>query len=141
MNNLTTKQAASAVALTVLTIGLVCWLIWWLTKPLQIGGDAEVVKAVDALFTAVTARDERLLGECEQRLHTSKEAGQLATEPADYLDGIIRKARAGRWQSAAERLYDFMKVQRRDRPRAERNRQRGHPNLVRNIVDDRTMSK
>jgi len=91
MNNLTTKQKASAVGLTVLTIGLVCWLVWWLTKPPQIGADEDVVKAVDALFTAVTAHDERLLAECEQRLHASKQAGQLATKPADYLDGIIRR--------------------------------------------------
>jgi hypothetical protein len=30
------------------------------------------------------------------------------------LDGIIKKARAGNWESATERLYDFMLAQRRE---------------------------
>ncbi len=94
------------------------------------GADEEVFQAVDALFTAVTARDVRLLGECEQRLHALKEAGKLPGEASDYLDGIMNKARDGRWESAAETLYDFMKAQRRegqpDRP--ARKKDKGHPN-------------
>jgi hypothetical protein len=78
------------------------------------GADEEVFTAVDALFTAVTARDERLLGQCEQRLHTNRDAGKLPTEASNYLDGVIRRAKAGAWESAAERLYDFMTAQRRD---------------------------
>ena len=88
------------------------------------GADEEVFKAVDALFTAVTARDEKLLGECEQRLSALKDAGKLPTDAAAYLDSVIRKARDGRWENAAEKLYDFMKAQRREgaegRPTAKR---------------------
>ena len=36
------------------------------------------------------------------------------TDASDYLTGIIQTARAGRWQPAAEKLYRFMSVQRRD---------------------------
>jgi hypothetical protein len=38
----------------------------------------------------------------------------LPAEAGDHLAGIIRKARAGRWESAAERLYEFMAAQRRE---------------------------
>ena len=34
-----------------------------------------------------------------------------------YLDDVITKARAGLWEPAAEKLYGFMKVQRRERAR------------------------
>src|SRR5438105_9828504 len=92
---------------------LVCWCVWWATPP-QMGADEQVFAAVDALFTAVTARDERLLGQCEQRLRGLRAAGKLPDGAADFLDGVIRKAREGRWESAAEKLYGFMQGQRRE---------------------------
>jgi hypothetical protein len=84
------------------------------TRPPQIGADEEVFKTVDALFTAVTARDEKLLGQCQQRLDALKDAGKLPDDASEYLDGIIRKAHKGRWESAAEKLYAFMSAQRRE---------------------------
>ena len=51
------------------------------------GADEEVFTTVDALFTAVTAHDEKLLGDCEQRLHAYRDAGKLPGDAADYLDG------------------------------------------------------
>src|SRR5262245_8954141 len=84
--------------------------------PPQMGNDEDVFHAVDALFTAVTARDAKLLGSCEQRLNALKEAGKLPGEASASLDGIIRRAREGHWESAAKRLYDFMKGQRREGP-------------------------
>jgi hypothetical protein len=83
-------------------------------SPPQMGADREVFDTVDALFTAVTARDEKRLGECEARLRGYREAGKLPADAADELDGVIRKARSGSWQTAAERLYDFMRGQRRE---------------------------
>src|SRR5262249_32028262 len=44
---------------------LVGWLVWG-GKPPQMGADEAVFNSVDALFTAVTARDEKLLADCEQ---------------------------------------------------------------------------
>src|SRR5437899_11068560 len=90
----------------------VCWWAWW-DRPPQMGSDKEVFKAVDALFTAVTARDEKLLADCEQRLLALRDGGRLPDAAATYLDRVIQTARAGQWQTAAERLYDFMKAQRR----------------------------
>jgi hypothetical protein len=98
---------AAAVAIVV--------LIW--SRPPQMGPDEDVFTAVDALYTAVRARDERLLADCEKRLSAYRRAGKLPAEAADHLDGVIAKARGGAWQSAAERLYDFMMAQRRDGPR------------------------
>jgi hypothetical protein len=83
-------------------------------NPPQMGADKEVFATVDALFTAVTARSETLLSQCERGLRGQRDAGKLPTHASDYLNGIIQKARAGEWKAAAERLYEFMQVQRRD---------------------------
>jgi hypothetical protein len=96
--------------------GLVVLGAIWLyarSSPPQIGGNQETVKAVDALFTAVTARDDKLLGDCERQLHALKGAGKLPDNASASLDGIIKEARDGGWESAAQTLYDFMKGQRR----------------------------
>jgi hypothetical protein len=95
------------------------------------GPDEDVFKAVDALFTAVTSRDEKRLGDCEQRLGSLKETGQLPPEAGAYLDGVIRSARADRWESAAQTLYTFMRAQRReeadDRPAGKKEKGRRQP--------------
>ena len=103
-------MAAGVVGLVVL---LVFWFDWW-ARPPQMDADEEVFATVDALFTAVTARDQKLLADCERRLLALKDAGKLPLEASAYLDKVISKARAGRWQKAAETLYDFMRAQRRD---------------------------
>ncbi len=89
---------------------------WWLwaERPPQLGADAEVFRTVDALFTALTARDERLLGDCAERLRMAQESGKLPADATAYLDRVIDTARQGRWQPAAETLYGFMKAQRRE---------------------------
>jgi hypothetical protein len=78
------------------------------------GADEEVSRAVDALFTAVTARDEKRLTQCERRLQALQEAGKLPGAAAGYLDRFIRTARAGGWEPAARSLYDFIRAQRRE---------------------------
>ena len=77
------------------------------------GADDDVFKTVDALFTAVNMKDEAKLAQCERRLHAYRDAGKLPKSSAEYLDGVIAKARAGSWDSATERLYEFMLAQRR----------------------------
>jgi hypothetical protein len=121
----TTRRAAVAAGVAVFAALLVGWFVWR-GRPPQMGADDEVFKTVDALFTAVTARDEKLLGQCEQRLQALRDAGKLPGDASDYLDGVIRKARDGRWRSAAETLYGFMRAQRRegthDHPKKEKAR-------------------
>ena len=60
--------------------------IWWWSRPPQMGADEEVSRTVDALFTAVTARDEKLLADCERRLLSLKNAEKLPPEASAYLD-------------------------------------------------------
>ena len=83
-------------------------------RPPQMGNSPKVFDTVDALFTAVTAHDEKKLGDCEQRLKAYRAAGELPSDAADSLDGVIRKARGGSWDAAAARLYDFMLAQKRE---------------------------
>jgi hypothetical protein len=82
-------------------------------RPPQMGPDDEVFRTVDALYTAVTARQEKLLAQCEARLQAQKTEGKLPPSAAIYLDNIIATARAGHWQPAAEKLHTFMATQRR----------------------------
>ena len=67
-----------------------------------------------SIYTAVRNRDETQLANCEQRLKSLAEAGTLPPDAATSLDRIVARARSGSWQSAAERLYEFMLAQRRD---------------------------
>jgi hypothetical protein len=122
--SLTTRRAAVAAAGFGVVVLLMVALVWW-SRPPQMGADEEVARAVDALFTAVTARDTKLLGHCEQRLRALKDTGRLPGSAWDYLDGVIEKARAGRWESAAEGLYGFMRAQRREGAEAEHPRKKG----------------
>jgi hypothetical protein len=87
------------------------WGRWQI--PPQIGTSEEVFKTVDALFTAITSRDTRQLGECEQRLQTFREAGTLPLQAARDLNSVIQQARDGKWDASAHRLYDIMLGQRR----------------------------
>lgn len=88
--------------------------LWSLRGTPQLGGDEAVYKTVDALFTAVTARDAKRLDECERRLHVYRESGALPAKAAGRLDGVIATAKSGEWESAAHTLYDFIQSQRRD---------------------------
>jgi len=110
----TTRRAAVAASVVAIALmPIACWLLWFRSPP-QLGADEEAYKSVDALFTAVTSRDEQRLGQCERRLRVLKEAGKLPAGAAEFLDGVIARARDGRWETAAERLYDFMHGQRRE---------------------------
>jgi hypothetical protein len=107
-----TARVAIAAGVVGLEVLLAYWLVW-LGRPPQMAADDEIYKTVDALFTAVNARNEKQLGECEQQLRVFKGAGRLPVKASDYLDSVINQAREGCWKPAAEQLYDFMKVQRR----------------------------
>ena len=86
-------------------------LIFALRPTPQLGTDEAVFKTVDALYTAVRNRDDGRVGECEKRLHEYRDGGTLSKDASGQLDGVIARARAGKWESAAERLYDFIRAQ------------------------------
>ena len=82
----------------------------WRSPP-QMGPDEKVFGTVDALFTAVTARDAAQLDRSEARLNDLHAQGKLPEAAHQALSGIVGKAREGKWESAAERLYEFIKGQ------------------------------
>jgi hypothetical protein len=83
-------------------------------RPPQMGPSEDVFKTVDALYTAVTSHNDGRLAQCEKRLTTLKEKGELPDSAASALTSIINRAKAGDWQSASTHLYAFMLAQRRD---------------------------
>ncbi len=99
-------------AVTAIAIALA---VYYFTRPPQMGTDEDAFKTVDALYTAVRLKDEAKVASCEHRLHAYRDAGKLPKSSAGFLDGVIAKARAGNWDSAVERLYEFMLAQRRER--------------------------
>ena len=107
------RRVVTFAGLGLFAVAAVVAFVAWNRTP-QMGADEDALHTVDALFTAVTARDEKLLGQCEQRLKAHRTAGKLPADAADSLDRIIAKARSGSWDVAAERLYDFMKSQKRE---------------------------
>jgi hypothetical protein len=94
-------------------VGVVAAILLLRPQP-QMGADEEVFDTVDALYTAVRNRDDKRLGECEARLVAFRAAGKLPADAAETLASIIGKARGGSWDTAAERLYDFMAAQKRE---------------------------
>ena len=116
----TTDTAARSNRIVLLALGGVfavaagIVLFGLLSRPPQMGASDEVFHTVDALYTAVRNQDEKRVGECERRLHGYRESGELPVAAAAALDAIIRTARGGAWEVAAERLYEFMLAQRRD---------------------------
>lgn len=105
-----TKVAAGLLGLLAVAIGVG---FYWFGGPPQMNGDDDVFRTVDALFTAIRASDERLVEDCQRRLRAYGEQGRLSRPAAAYLDDLIALARDGNRRLAAERLYQFMKGQRR----------------------------
>ena len=108
------RNRTAIISLAIALIVITAAVVYWLRIPPQMGGSEEVFDTVDALFTAVTSRDEKRLADCERRLKSYSESGKLPASAWNHLDGIIQKARGGGWQSAAESLYNFMLAQRRE---------------------------
>jgi hypothetical protein len=81
--------------------------------PPQLPASDEVYKSVDALFTAVTSRDEQRLAACEERLKNYHNRALLPDRAWQRLSGVITTAKNGQWDTAAHRLYDFIQGQRR----------------------------
>ena len=116
------RVALAVLAAVVAIVGVV--LLLNLGSPPQMGADEEVFRTVDALFTALTGQSEPQLDQCERRLKGYREAGKLPPKAAKTLDAIIATARAGKWRPAAERLYEFMKGQKREGSGTPRKQER-----------------
>lgn len=87
-------------------------MIWTRLPPPQIKTDEQVFNTVDALFTALNAKDRARLAECESRLKTYHDEGKTSDAVASRLDAIVKQAEDGQWEPAAKKLYAFILGQR-----------------------------
>jgi hypothetical protein len=108
------KPAMTAIGSLTLVSALALGWLYWAAIPPQLGDNERAFSAVDALFTAITARNEKLLGDCEVRLNALRDEGALESEALVHLTGIMAEAKSGEWQRSARRLYKFMQAQRRE---------------------------
>jgi hypothetical protein len=101
---------AGAVAGLLLIVG--AWFTWGRQSP-QIGEDKEAYVVVEGLFTALSSQSEERLAKSEGQMHALRDEGKLPGPVGDYLDGLIKDARAGKWKAATKQIFVFMKAQRR----------------------------
>jgi hypothetical protein len=66
-------------------------------------------KALDAILTAITIKNLRLLEESAKRANDRHEAGQLTDEQYRGIETVINKARQGDWSGAEHDGYAFRK--------------------------------
>ena len=66
-------------------------------------------RVLDAILTAITLKNPRLLEDDARRARTRHEAGQLNDEDYRAMEAIIAKARAGDWFGAETDGYAFRK--------------------------------
>ncbi|WP_435009394.1 hypothetical protein P12x_000647 [Tundrisphaera lichenicola] len=92
---------------------VVCLFLGGCWGPPQIGVDREAFQTVDALYTAVSLRDPRLVEDCRGRLVKLREADKLPEPASKDLEAIIEETRGGEWEPAQLRLSRFMEGQRR----------------------------
>lgn len=94
--------------------------VLWLTAFLigcgqpQIGESEEAFGEIDALYTAVTSKRKDLLEDCRKRITQLKSDGKLSPAAFKVVGAIMDEAAAERWSTAAPKLYDFMRAQRKD---------------------------
>ena len=109
------RKAFGLIALVVICLSaLVFWILPWWNRPPQMGSDEEVFRTVDALFTALGGKSDKQLAQCEEKLLSYRENGQITEEASTYLNGVIAMAKEGEWTNATKKLYPFMLAQRRD---------------------------
>lgn len=79
----------------------------------QVLEDEAVFSELDALYTAVTTKRTDLLNDCKQRLTKLHEEKRLSDAGYTEIKAITDLADEASWTPAAERLYTFMRGQRK----------------------------
>ncbi len=78
----------------------------------SMGTDREAFTTVDALFTAVSLKDEAQLDRNAAALGALHASGRLPERAYEALGAIIATAKGGDWESAGADLRGFMLDQR-----------------------------
>jgi hypothetical protein len=66
-------------------------------------------RLLDAILTAITLKNARLLEENAARIKLRHDAGQLTDEEYEGMEAFIQKARDGDWSRAEDDGYEFRK--------------------------------
>ncbi|HEV3257759.1 MAG TPA: hypothetical protein VG013_12815 [Gemmataceae bacterium] len=66
-------------------------------------------RGLDAILTAITMKNARLLEESAKRAKARHDAGQLTDEQYQGMEAFIKKARTGDWSGAEKDAYEFRK--------------------------------
>jgi hypothetical protein len=104
-------MARSAIAAILLSLSVLS--LGGCGGPPQIGADRESFKAVDALYTAVSLKDAKLVDRCGEKLKGLHDAGKLPDDAWKALERFTAGARDGDWENAQNDLSSFMEGQRR----------------------------
>ena len=105
------RSKISVGILCLLSVGVMIMLVFHRGSPPSVGNDKNVLKEVDALYTAVRVKDQKLVDQCANQLAALKAAGELPDDAATALTEIIASAHGGEWQTAVENLSWFIKGQ------------------------------
>lgn len=71
--------------------------------------DRDNRRALDAILTAITIKNARLLEESAARAKVRHDAGQLTDKEYQGIEAFIDKARARDWSGAEKDAYEFRK--------------------------------
>lgn len=82
----------------------------------QVLGDEAVFNELDAMYTAVTSKRRDLLDATATRLAKLHQDGKLSDAGQAEITAIRELADQQKWDVAAQRLYDFMRAQRKPSP-------------------------
>ncbi len=77
----------------------------WYATPPQLQASPEARKTLDALFTALTARDKAKLATCMERIEVHFAEGKLSQKATHELRICQKLANADSWEQSAKRLY------------------------------------
>ena len=88
----------------------------WIVLAVFIGGchgptqdDRENRKAVDAVLTAITIKNARLLEDAAGRVKARRDAGAITAEQYQGIVAFVEKARKRDWAAAETEGYEFRK--------------------------------
>ena len=79
----------------------------------QVLTDEAVFGELDALYTAVTSKRRELLSDCRKRLTQLHKDKKLSDAGFAEVETIMNMSEDNKWGDAAQRLYDFMRAQRK----------------------------
>lgn len=79
----------------------------------QVADDSAVFNELDALYTAVTSKRRDLLDACRERMTKLHDDKRISDAGFAEVSAVVALADEDKWMDSAERLYTFMRAQRK----------------------------